>query len=96
MVAIRARGAGAPLTLVTAHMERLFVAAGRFVHGGDLIGFAGTTGRSTGPHVHLQVCLNSRTTRAGAFVCGTAVNPYESWPTLSAIARSSCTNGPIV
>lgn len=56
MVAIRANeGSRRPLTLVTAHMQRLFVAAGSPVHGGDLIGMAGTTGRSTGPHVHVQV-----------------------------------------
>ena len=97
MVAIRANeGSRRPLTLVTAHMQRLFVAAGSTVHGGDLIGMAGTTGRSTGPHVHLQVCLDGRTNRSGGFVCGTAQNPYESWLTLSAIARSSCAHGPIV
>jgi murein DD-endopeptidase MepM/ murein hydrolase activator NlpD len=97
MVAIRANdGSRQPLTVVTAHMQRLFVATDSLVHGGDLIGVAGTTGRSTSPHVHLQVCLDGRTNRSGGFVSGTAKNPYESWRTLSAIARSSCAHGPIV
>lgn len=97
MVAIRADdGSTNPQTLVAAHMQRLFVATGDSVQRGDVIGEAGSTGRSTGPHVHLQVCLDGHTTRAGRFVCGMAQNPYESWRTLSAIARSSCTHGPIV
>jgi hypothetical protein len=97
MVAIRADDGGKrPTTLLAAHMQRLFVATGSEVHGGDLIGLVGTTGRSTGPHVHLQLCPNGHRNRSGGFVCGTAENPYESWHTLSAIARSSCARGPIV
>ena len=97
MVAIRASDGGPrPITLVAAHMQHLLVATGSIVQSGDFIGLAGTTGRSTGPHVHLQVCLNGRTNRAGRFVCGAVENPYESWRTLSAIAQSSCARGPIV
>ncbi len=46
------------------HMSRLNVAAGQFVHRGDVIGYIGTTGRSTGPHLHYEVRVN-----------GEAVNP---------------------
>jgi murein DD-endopeptidase MepM/ murein hydrolase activator NlpD len=97
MVAIQADdGSRQPPTLVAAHMQHLFVATGRKVRGGDLIGLAGSTGRSTGPHVHLQLCRVGRRNRSGGFVCGAAENPYESWLALSAIARSSCAHGPIV
>ena len=46
------------------HLSRLNVAAGQSVHKGDLIGYVGTTGRSTGPHLHYEVRIG-----------GVAVNP---------------------
>lgn len=46
------------------HLSRLNVAAGQFVHKGDVIGYVGTTGRSTGPHLHYEVR-----------VAGESVNP---------------------
>jgi murein DD-endopeptidase MepM/ murein hydrolase activator NlpD len=46
------------------HMSRLNVAAGQYVHRGDVIGYIGTTGRTTGPHLHYEVRVD-----------GVAVNP---------------------
>jgi murein DD-endopeptidase MepM/ murein hydrolase activator NlpD len=46
------------------HLSRLNVAAGQQVHKGDLIGYVGSTGRSTGPHLHYEVRIS-----------GLAVNP---------------------
>lgn len=85
---------GAP-TILNGHMQQLFVRAGDVVHRGDVLGLAGSTGRSTGPHVHLQLCAGAHTHKGG-FVCGTASNPYDNWPTLAALARMSCVDGPAI
>jgi murein DD-endopeptidase MepM/ murein hydrolase activator NlpD len=47
-----------------AHLSRIDVSAGEYVHKGEFIGLVGDTGFSTGPHLHYQVMLN-----------GTAVDP---------------------
>ena len=55
---------GADLETRYAHMSRLAVAAGDRVRKGDVIGYVGSTGRSTGPHLHYEVRVD-----------GVAVNP---------------------
>ena len=41
-----------------AHNSRLLVTAGQYVSQGELISYSGSTGRSTGPHLHLEVRVN--------------------------------------
>ncbi|WP_374411183.1 M23 family metallopeptidase [Novosphingobium colocasiae] len=55
---------GADLQTRYGHLSRVNVAEGQAVHKGDLIGYVGTTGRSTGPHLHYEVRVD-----------GVAVNP---------------------
>ncbi len=55
---------GAAMETRYAHLSRLAVAAGDNVNKGDLIGYVGSTGRSTGPHLHYEVRVE-----------GLAVNP---------------------
>ena len=57
------------------HMTRLTVADGAIVRKGDVLGYAGSTGRSTGPHLHWVLYAN-----------GVNVNPAQ-WVTLSACPR---------
>ena len=48
---------GAGLTSIYIHLDRIAVKAGDRVAGGDIIGTVGTTGRSTGPHLHWGLSL---------------------------------------
>ena len=43
---------------IYAHAKKLFVKAGKKVRRGDLIAAVGSTGYSTGPHVHYEVRIN--------------------------------------
>ena len=51
------------------HLSRIDVAEGQTIKRGDQLGLVGSSGRSTGPHLHYEVRLN-----------GTAVNPGSYLP----------------
>jgi len=58
---------GDGLTSIYAHCKELKVAAGQRVQPGQVIATVGSTGRSTGPHLHLEVHKN-----------GQAVDPVQA------------------
>lgn len=49
---------GFGITTLYAHLSSYAVAAGTHVRRGEVIGYAGISGRSTGPHVHYEVRVN--------------------------------------
>lgn len=51
---------GKPTTTLYAHMSSIRVAQGQFVNKGEVVGYEGTTGYSTGPHVHFEVRINGK------------------------------------
>jgi murein DD-endopeptidase MepM/ murein hydrolase activator NlpD len=44
------------------HMSRFNVMNGQQVNRGDIIGYVGSTGRSTSPHLHYEVWVNEKLT----------------------------------
>jgi murein DD-endopeptidase MepM/ murein hydrolase activator NlpD len=51
-----------------AHCEELKVALGDVVRKGDIVALMGSSGRSTGPHVHFEVYKNGRTVDPAAYI----------------------------
>lgn len=46
---------GRKLYTVYAHMDEITVTSGQKVHTGDILGYVGSTGFTTGPHLHFEV-----------------------------------------
>ena len=63
---------GGGMTTRYAHLSALLVAEGQFIPSGAIVGRLGSTGRSTGPHLHYEVRIDDepvdpmRFLRAGA------------------------------
>lgn len=58
-----------------AHLDQFFVSAGEWVQRGEVIGFVGNNGRSTGPHLHFEVRLGGVPIDPLAFLESAALAP---------------------
>jgi murein DD-endopeptidase MepM/ murein hydrolase activator NlpD len=60
---------GSGNTTLYAHMSSLAVSAGQYVKQGTVVGYTGSTGHSTGPHLHFEITIG-----------GSRVNPANYLP----------------
>jgi len=71
------------LSTVYGHMIRFGVSWGQQVRAGDLIGWVGSTGNSTGPHLHFEVRYGGTPYDPMQYLDGSPADPYplpEGWP----------------
>lgn len=57
---------GNGITVLNGHMSRIAVSNGQFIKKGTVVGYIGSTGASTGPHLHFTVFQN-----------GSTINPFS-------------------
>ena len=71
------------LSTVYGHLERINVAWGQAVKRGELIGWVGSTGNSTGPHLHFEVRFAGVPVDPAPYLAGVPAEPFPlppGWP----------------
>jgi murein DD-endopeptidase MepM/ murein hydrolase activator NlpD len=71
---------GAGLTTWYAHLSQLQAYRGQAVERGDVIGYVGSSGRSTGPHLHYEVRLWEAPVNPRRFLSGTRIYTARAQP----------------
>lgn len=61
---------GLGFSTIYAHNRKNAVKVGETVRRGDVIGYVGATGRTTGPHVHYEVLKNGKTVSPAPYLAG--------------------------
>lgn len=62
------------------HMSRISVAPGQSVRQGQVIGLVGSTGRSTGPHLHYEVLFRGQTINPATLLMAPAPKAAKAGP----------------
>jgi murein DD-endopeptidase MepM/ murein hydrolase activator NlpD len=69
---------GYGIETVYGHMSKFAAKLGQTVRRGDIIGYVGNTGYSTGPHLHYEVHANGRSQNPMAYVYDKAPTPSQA------------------
>ena len=70
------------------HMSKILVKVGQRVQAGQIIGLIGSTGRSTGPHLHYETRINDKPVDPERFLhAGRQLSRSQSYPPTSARKR---------
>ena len=75
------------LSTVYGHLVRINVAWGQRVKRGELIGWVGSTGNSTGPHLHFEVRFGGVPVDPAPYLTGAPAEPFPlpaGWPGMPA------------
>lgn len=59
---------GSGSTTLYAHMSSLAVSAGQYVKQGTVVGYTGSTGHSTGPHLHFEITIGGSRVNPAAYL----------------------------
>ncbi|MBV9840840.1 MAG: M23 family metallopeptidase [Sphingomonadaceae bacterium] len=76
------------------HLSAVLVAENSRVHRGDLIGRVGSTGRSTGPHLHYEVRLDDRAINPLPFLQGASYLMAMKDPSANNVAQVALATNP--
>jgi murein DD-endopeptidase MepM/ murein hydrolase activator NlpD len=61
---------GYGITTRYGHLSRFAVSSGQAIHRGDVIGYVGSTGRSTSSHLHYEILVNGQLTNPMKLLAG--------------------------
>jgi len=80
----------AGLSTLYGHMARFIVAWGQAVKEGEVIGYEGSTGNSTGPHLHFEVRFAGAPLDPIPYLEGSPADPYPlplDWPGMPEVSQ---------
>ena len=66
---------GGGLWSAYAHLSRILASVGQVLGGGQTLGYVGSTGRSTGPHLHWEIWRNGTRAFPAPYLTGSAIPP---------------------